>query len=53
VAGTKQKPKTKQLVFNLTTKQYSDFWYVVSLLGESQKKKAFLKMLADIKRLYE
>jgi hypothetical protein len=36
----------KHLRFELTKKEYSDFWYAVSLLGETEKTKAFIKMLA-------
>jgi len=48
-------PKTKKfkhLRLKLTTKEYSDFWYVVWLLGESKKKDGFLKMISKIKELY-
>jgi len=48
-----KKSKVKTLSIKLTVKEYSDFWYVASLLGESEKKPAFLKMLAKLKEMLE
>lgn len=46
-------PKGKKLLLDLTTKQYSDFWYVGSLLGKEKKKDIFLEMIAFIKKFKE
>lgn len=45
--------ETKHLRFKLTPKEYADFWYVVSLLDESKKKPAFLKMLTILRKKLE
>ena len=40
---------TKHLRFELSMKDYSDFWLVASILGESKKKPTLLKMVKTIK----
>ena len=45
--------KSKTLSIKLTVKQYSDFWYIAGLLGESAKKPAFIKMLSKLKEVLE
>ena len=40
-----KKSNIKHLRFELTTKQYSDFWAAVSILEENDKTSAFLKMI--------
>ena len=47
----KPKSKTKVLSIRLSLKEYSDFWYVASLLDESKKKPAFIKMLNKLKEI--
>jgi len=44
-----KKKTSKTLSFPVTTKQYADFWYAAELLGESDKKRAFIKMIEYIR----
>jgi len=41
--------KIKHLRFELTVKEYSDFWYIGSLLDAKKKKHILLKMISLIK----
>lgn len=43
--------KIKHLRFELTVKEYSDFWYIGSLLNVKKKKHILLKMISLIKEL--
>ena len=45
-----QNQTNKNLLIKMTAKEYSDFWYIGSLLGKSKKKDIFLEMIAFIKK---
>jgi hypothetical protein len=49
----KDKPKGKNLLLELTTKEYSDFWYIGELLGKSKKKDIFIGMMEFVKKFKE
>jgi hypothetical protein len=49
----KDKPKGKNLLLELTTKEYSDFWYIGELLGKSKKKDIFIGMMDFVKKFKE
>ena len=49
----KDKPKGKNLLLDLTTKEYSDFWYIGELLGKSKKKDIFIGMMEFVKKFKE
>ena len=48
-----KKDEPKKLLIPCTTKEYSDFWYIGSLLGKSKKKEIFLEMITFIKEYKE
>lgn len=48
----KSKSSRKTLSFSVSAKEYSDFWYIAELLGESKKKPTLLKMMDIIKKQY-
>ena len=39
----------KHLRFELSAKEYSDFWYIAELLGKSKKKEIFIEMMKIVK----
>jgi len=43
----------KTLSFTLTTKEYSDFWYVASLINKTRKKEVLLELMRLAKELKE
>ena len=43
----------KHLRFELTPKEYSDFWYVASLLRKTKKKDVLITMMNKIKEILE
>lgn len=49
----KDKPKGKKLLLDVTTKEYSDFWYVGELLGLTKKRDIFLGMMEFVKKFKE
>ena len=44
---------SKHLRFELTTKEYSDFWYIASLLELTKKKDVLLKMMDETRKMKE
>jgi hypothetical protein len=49
----KSKPKGKKLLLDLTTKEYSDFWYIGELLGKTKKRDIFIGMMDFVKKFKE
>jgi len=43
----------KILRFDLSTKEYSDFWYIASLLELTKKKDVLLKMMDETRKMKE
>lgn len=48
-----KKPKGKKLLLDLTTKEYSDFWYIGELLGLTKKLDIFKGMMEFVKKFKE
>jgi len=47
---SKRNKVTKHLRFELSAKEYSDFWYIAELLGKSKKKDIFIEMMEIVKK---
>jgi hypothetical protein len=43
----------KNLRFELTIKEYSDFWYIGELLGKGKKIEILLEMMAFVRKFKE